>query len=113
MKEYFKLQYIMTMRKLSDYFPPIVGYLFVLLIFFAFVGLSMSLFDKTSFAPYLYVLISLYLTSNLSEIKRNEFLAICFGNERYIKVRILENIIMAVPFVVFLVRIDLKIELLI
>jgi len=93
----------MTMRKLSDDFPPIVGYLFALLILLVFVGLSMSLFYKTTFAPYLYVLISLYLTSNLSEIKRNDFLKICFGNERYIKLRILENLIIALPFVIFLI----------
>ena len=93
----------MTMRKLSDDFPPIVGYFFALLILLLFVGLSMSLFYKTTFAPYLYVLISLYLTSNLSEIKRNDFLKICFGNERYIKLRILENLIIALPFVIFLI----------
>jgi len=74
-----------------------------LLILFMFVGLSMSLFYKTTFAPYLYVLISLYLTSNLSEIKRNDFLKICFGNERYVKLRILENLIIALPFVIFLI----------
>jgi hypothetical protein len=91
------------MRRLSDDFPPLVSYLFALLIFFVFVGLSMSLFYKTTFAPYLYVLISLYLTSNLSEIKRNDFLEICFGNERYRKVRILENLIVALPFVIFLI----------
>ena len=79
----------MTIRKLSEDFPLIVGYLFVLLILFAFVGASMALFYRTSFAPYLYILVSLYLTSTLSEIKRNDFLEICFGNERYIKVRIL------------------------
>ena len=93
----------MTKRKLSDDFPPIVDYLFALLILLLFVGLSMSLFYKTTFAPYLYVLISLYLTSNLSEIKRNDFLKICFGNERYIKLRILENLIIALPFVIFLI----------
>jgi len=92
----------MTMRRLSDDFPLIVGYLFALLILLAFVGLSISLFYRTTFAPYLYILISLYLTSNLSEIKRNDFLKICFGNERYIKLRILENLTVALPFVIFL-----------
>ena len=91
------------MRKLSEDFPLIVGYLFALLIFFAFVGASMALFYRTTFAPYLYVLISLYLTSNLSETRRNDFLEICFGNERYLKLRILENMIIALPFVIFLI----------
>ena len=91
------------MRKLSEDFPPFVGYLFVLLILLAFVGLSMSLFYRTTFAPYMYVLISLSLTSNLNEIKRNDFLKICFGNERYIKLRVFENLIIALPFVIFLI----------
>ena len=93
----------MTMRRLSDDFPPIVGYLLALLILFVFAGLSMSLFYRTTFAPYLYVLISLYLTSNLSEIRRNEFLEICFGTEQYRKLRISENLIAALPFVIFLI----------
>lgn len=93
----------MTMRRLSDNFPPIVGYLLALLTVFVFVGLSMSLFYKTTFAPYLYVLISLYLTSHLSGIRRNDFLEICFGTERYRKLRISENLIVALPFVIFLI----------
>ena len=103
MKEYFNLQYIMTMRKLSDNSPPIAGYLLALLILFVFVGLSIFLFQKTTFAPYLYVLISLYFTSKLSEIKRNDFLKIHFGNKRYRKVRVLENLTVALPFVIFLI----------
>jgi len=90
------------MRRLSDVFPPIIGYLFAVLIFFVFVGLSISLFYRTIFAPYLYILVSLYLTSNLSESKRNDFLEICFGTERYRKLRIVENLIVALPFVIFL-----------
>ena len=93
----------MTMRKLSDGYHPIVGYLLALLILLVFVGLSMFIFHKTTFAPYTYVFISLYFTSKLSEIRRNDFLKICFGNEEYRKLRILENLIVALPFVIFLI----------
>ena len=93
----------MTKRKLSDGSHPIVGYLLALFILLIFVGLSMLLFYKTTFAPYLYVLISLYFTSKLSEIKRNDFLKIHFGNKQYRKVRILENLIVTLPFVIFLI----------
>ena len=104
MKEYFKLQYIMTKRKLSDGSRPIVGYLLALLIILVFIGLSMFLlYSKMTFAPYIYVLVSLFFTSKLSEIKRNDFLKICFGNERYKKIRIWENLIIALPFIIFLV----------
>ena len=94
----------MIKRKLSDGSRPIIGCLLALLILFVFIGLSMLLFySKIPFAPYIYVLVSLYFTSNLSGIKRNDFLKICFGSERYRKVRILENLTVALPFVIFLI----------
>ena len=93
----------MTKRKLSDGSHPTVGYLLALLILLVFIGLSMLLlYSKITFAPYIYVLVSLFFTSKLSEIKRNDFLKICFENKRYKKVRILENLIAALPFVIFL-----------
>ena len=93
----------MTKRKLSDGFHPIVGYLLALFILLIFVGFSMLLLcGKLTYAPYLYVFASLIFTSKLSEIRRNDFLRICFGNERYRKVRILENLIVTLPFVIFL-----------
>ena len=101
MKEYFKLQYIIINRKLSDLiFHPIIGYLLLLLVF---CGLSMYLFYAITFAPYAYILIALYFTSKLSELRRNDFLKICFGNKRYKKMRILENIIIVLPFIIFLI----------
>ena len=93
----------MTKRTLSDGLLPITGYLFALFILPVFIWLSMLLFYATTFAPYVYVFIALYFTSKLSEIKRNDFLKICFGNGRYRKIRILENLIIALPFVIFLV----------
>ena len=91
-------------RKLSGSGHPIIGYLLSLFLLLVFIGLSEGLFYKTTFAPYLYMLIALYFTSKLSEIRRNDFLKICFGNERqYRKVRILENLIIIFPFAVFLI----------
>jgi len=103
MKEYLTLQYKMTKRKLSDGSRPIVGYLLALLILLVFAGFSvLLLYSEMTFAPYIYVLISLFFTSKLSEIKRNDFLKICFASG-YRKIRILENLIIALPFVIFLV----------
>ena len=105
MKEYFKLQYAMTKRKLSDGSRrPIVGYLFALFISLIFVGVSVLLLSsKLIYAPYIYAFASLFFTLRLGEIRRNDFLKICFGNERYRKVRILENLIVSLPFVILLV----------
>ena len=103
MKEYFKLQFVMIKRKLSDGYHPIVAYLLLSLIALVFIAFSIFLFYKTTFAPYIYVLVSLYFTSKLSEIKRNDFLKICFGSVQHRKVRILENLIIALLFIVFLV----------
>jgi hypothetical protein len=94
----------MTKRKLSDGSRPIVGYLLALLISLVFVGVSVLLLSsKSIYAPYIYVFASLFFTSKLSEIRRNDFLKFCFGNGQYKKVRILENLIVALPFVIFLV----------
>jgi hypothetical protein len=104
MKEYFKLQYLMTKRKLSDGSRPIVGYLLAFFISLVFVGVSVLLLSsKLNYAPYIYVLASLFFTLKLSEIRRNDFLKFCFGNGHYKRVRILENLIVALPFVIFLV----------
>lgn len=101
MREYFKLQYKLTNRKIADFWiQPIIGYLCLLL---GFVGLSMYLFYKTNFAPYIYILISIYFLTKLSETKRNDFLKICFSNRNYRTIRILENMIITFPFIVFLI----------
>lgn len=102
MKEYFKLQYTMNKRKLSDGSRPIVGYLIALFILFAFVGLSIFVFKVIVYAPYLYALVPLFIISQLSEIKRNDFLKFHFENSQYRKVRILENVIITLPFAIFL-----------
>jgi hypothetical protein len=94
----------MTKRKLSDGSRPIVGYLLALFILLVFVGVSVLLLSgKLTYAPYIYAFSSLFFTLKLSEIKRNDFLKIHFGDKQYRKVRILENLIVALPFFVFLV----------
>ena len=93
----------MIIRKLSDGSHPVIAYFILLLLFLVFTGLSIFLFYKTAFAPYIYVLVSTCFISKLSEIKRNDFLQICFGNEQYRKIRIWENLIIALPFIPFLI----------
>ena len=99
-KDYFKLQFLLINRHLKDdWLPPAVSYpLFAI----AFIGFSIYLFHKLTFAEYLYVLIYLYFISFLSDKCRNNFLKICFGGSDSKIIRVLENLIMALPFIAFL-----------
>lgn len=90
----------MTNRKLKDFgLEPIMGYLLILA---CFIGLSIYLFHKTEFAQYVYIPISLVLTSKLSEIGRNDFLKLCFSDKYYKLVRVVENFAASFPFLIFL-----------
>ena len=101
MKEYFKLQYKITNRRFKDSgFEPLLAYIILTL---AFIGLSVYLFYKTEFAEYIYSLCSLTLISKFSEIKRTEFLRLCFGDKKLKKIRITENLIITLPFFIFLI----------
>ena len=91
----------MTNRSLKDFgLEPILGYLLILS---GFTGLSLFLFYKTEFAQYIYILISLALTSKLSETGRNDFLKSCFNDRHYKLVRLMENLASSMPFLIFLI----------
>ncbi len=77
---------------------PVVAYTLLTAVF---IVLSVYLFYKTVYAEYLYLFISLSLTGKLSEIRRNEFLKICFKGIELKKIRITENVAMTTPFFVF------------
>jgi len=100
MKDYFKLQLLLTNRKLKELgFDPIVGYS---LVTGGFIALSIYLFDTIENAEYLYILIALALLSKLSDSKRNDFLKVSFSDKNYLLTRIIENITVSAPFLVFL-----------
>ena len=100
MKEYLLLQCRMNNRKLRDAgLPPAVGYVLILAVF---IGISYLLFSKSQYAQYIYPLLALTLLSPLSEIRRCEFLRTTFGDAQYRKLRIVENLIIVLPFILFL-----------
>jgi hypothetical protein len=100
MKYYFSLQLKMLNRNISEFgLPPIIGYL---LGFVAFLGLSWYLFMKISYANYIYPLIGLSFLNTLSGLARNDFLQSCFSNRQYFRVRLIENMLLVLPFVAFL-----------
>ena len=100
-KEYFNLQFLFINRRLREDhgLPPFVIYP---LLAIAFIGFSTYLFHRSTFAEYVYVLIYLYFISNLSGKRRNDFLKICFGDKDSKIIRVFENLIAALPFLVVL-----------
>lgn len=90
----------MTNRRFKDTgFEPLLAYLILTV---GFVGLSIYIFRKTEFAEYIFLLSALTLISKLSETRRTEFLKICFGDTKLKKIRVTENLICSLPFLIFL-----------
>ncbi len=101
MKEYFALQFRMMNRRFTD--AKIKSWLAYLILLLLFVSVSLYLFYKTEYACYIYVLMGSMLITKLSETKRTEFLSLCFGDIQVKKIRLIENLICATPFVLFLI----------
>ncbi len=101
MKEYFALQFNMINRRFRDSgVVPIFAYFIFAIGFYL---LSNFLFKTTEFAAYLYAFLYINLIGRLSEKRRCEFLTVCFGDNQFKKIRIVENLICTIPFVSFLI----------
>lgn len=101
MKEYFRIQFKMLNRQMTEFgLPPLVGYSVIPIIFFL---LSYYLFLKTELASYLYIFLALSFITKLSEPKRNDFLKSIYNKKDYLKLRLLENLIYVSPFLLFLI----------
>jgi len=97
---YFSLQFRLVNRHLKDFgLQPAVGYI---LAYLTFTGLSVFLFMRTEFAGYIYAAIALSFTGRLSESARNRFLKSCFSARDFYRIRVLENMLVVLPFAVFL-----------
>ena len=79
---------------------PIVGFFLIMAVF---IGFSLYLFSKTEFAEYIFILIALSFVSKLSEEKRNDFLKSIFLDTSYLKLRLIENALVSLLFIAFLV----------
>ncbi len=100
MKYYFKLQYKRLYRIIdSTGFNPLIG---VFIGFSIFIFASNLLFDKVENAKIIYPILSLFFFGKLSGKKRNDFLKNIFNNFKYKKLRLIENLILAIPFFVFM-----------
>ncbi len=100
MKHYFTLQQRRLERHLSEIgLHPIIGYVLGIV---TFLLLSLFLFYKTVWAEYIYAFIALTFIFRFSATPRNDFLKLCFPGKGYYRLRILENILIALPFSAYL-----------
>jgi hypothetical protein len=100
MNEYFHLQYRLFNRRLKDVgLNPVVGWILLLLVY---AGFSAIFFHKIPSPQYAYIFAPVYFIFNLSNIGRNDFLKICFPRRTYTIIRMIENLLVAFPFAIFL-----------
>jgi hypothetical protein len=100
MKDYFILQFKMQNRQLTEWgIEPVIGYVVGL---FAFIVLSIKLFEATQFAEYFYMVLALSVVLKWNEVHRNDFLKLCYAKSEYIKIRIIENLLVSIAFISFL-----------
>lgn len=99
MKNYFLLQYRIINRSFLEFgLPVIIGYLIILGGFF--IG-SEKLFQVIDYANLIYIALYFGLVLQLSDLERNRFLKLCFSKEKYSKIRLIENYLIAIPFIIF------------
>lgn len=100
MQFYFTLQ----IRRLSRWLTaiglhPILGMVIGIILF---VGLSMLLFYKTEFAVWIYIFVSTLLLYHLANAKRIFLPKIIFDKKEFISLRLIENSLLAAPFIGYL-----------
>ena len=101
MKFYLRLQFTLINRAIRDFgMNPAVGYVLILA---AVAGLGEVAFARLpTYAPYIIALFCVWVMMNLARKERAEFLHITFDKETKRKIRIIENLIVAVPLVLLL-----------
>jgi hypothetical protein len=100
MTAYFSLQFKMLNRQLTEWgIEPVIGFVVGFLVF---IGISIKLFEETQYAEYIYIALALSFVTKYNDSNRNDFIKICFSKTDYFKVRLIENLIIAIVFVLFL-----------
>ncbi|WP_375578606.1 hypothetical protein ABWH96_16490 [Marivirga tractuosa] len=100
MKLYFQIQWSIINRHMKEAGLNII--LAWILVSISFGGLSMLFFNKYEYAGYIYFAIPLFLSIRIADFKRNEFLRICYGDQKFHLIRLLENLMISVPFLIVL-----------
>ncbi len=100
MNRYLRIQQKRFGRLLkSSGVHPIAAILFISA---CFVALSYFVLSSYEYANYLYPTIAIFLTISLSKATRLQFLESCFSRKTYSKIRVVENIFVILPFIIFL-----------
>ncbi|MFT4753158.1 MAG: hypothetical protein ACI85Q_000696 [Salibacteraceae bacterium] len=100
MYEFFRLKLHRNIRAVAHWgVHPFMGIPLVVILFF--VG-AHFLFQRTTYASYLFVLLAIMTVIPLGGIARNSFLKQIFIHTEYRKVRVVENILHSIPFVIYL-----------
>lgn len=100
MNQYFEIQQKRFGRLLkSSGVNPIAAIIFISA---SFISLSYLLLSSYEYARFLYPAFALVLTISLGKSQRVQFLELCFSGKTYSKIRLIENSIVIVPFIVFL-----------
>lgn len=100
MQEHFQLQYKLFNRHLREFgINPWLAYGLMVLLF---IGISELFFQRMTLPEYIYPLISLSFFSILQNAERSEFFKRIYLPQKYQKIRIIEYILLALPFAIFM-----------
>jgi hypothetical protein len=100
MNQYFEIQKKRFGRLVkSSGINPVAA---ILLISSGFIGLSYLLLSNYQYGYYIYSILALILLLSLTKFERIQFLEFCFTPKTYSKIRIIENMIITLPFVIVL-----------
>lgn len=95
---YLKLQFKLLNRRFKELgFEPWFAYVLILLTLMTVIHQS---FERYSFAPYVFVALCMLLQVNLGNQKRIDFLKTVFSSSKFRRIRLLENALMALPFMI-------------
>ncbi len=91
---------ILFSRKIKDFgLYPIVGYVLIILLLFVIPGIMMR---SRQYFEYIYSFMGLYFLIPFGNNARNEFLQNYYKKQTYRKIRLSENLLLIIPFVITL-----------
>ncbi len=100
MQEHFQLQYQLLNRHLREF--GITPWLAYGLMAILFIGISELFFRRMTLPEYIYPLIGLSFFSILQNAERSEFFKRIYLPQKYQRIRVVEYILLALPFAIFL-----------
>jgi len=100
LQEHFQLQYKLINRHLREFgITPWLAYVLMIILF---ISISELFFSRMTLPEYIYPLIGLSTFGILQNAERSEFFKRIYLSQKYKKIRLVEYILVALPFVFFL-----------